>query len=122
MENLKHKLPKKYASMVRSVEREDGLIDDCKYMVYLEDGYEFSNDGQSFPAMSIKEICEMMKSVDKTETNQTTTPKETSNFYEGTLRSRAVEFLYVNNRNYKDESEIKKHIEGFRRIDQSKTK
>jgi hypothetical protein len=139
MENLKDKLPKKYASMIESIDIEDGLIDDCKYMVYLKDGFEWSNDGQTFPAKSIKEIREMMEAVDKTETKEPTTTETkeptttetpsqdfyegtSQKFYEGNLRCRAIDFLYRNNRNYHDESEIKKAVESFRRIDLSKTK
>jgi hypothetical protein len=131
MGNLKDKLPKKYANMIESIDVEDGLIDDCKYMVYLKDGFEWSNDGQSFPSKSIKEIREMMEAVDKIEPKEsTTTDTQSQNFFEGTsqkfyegnLRSRAIDFLYRNNRNYQDESEIKKHIESFRKIDLSKTK
>jgi hypothetical protein len=46
MENLKYKLPKKYAGMVESVEFEDGLIDGCKYMVYLKDGMSSQTMGK----------------------------------------------------------------------------
>jgi hypothetical protein len=116
MNDLILKINKKYRHMVRLIELEADLIDDCPYLVYLNDNYEF-DEGQTFIAKNFKEINEFLSATKEIE-------KETisTRFYEGTLRSRAVEFLYVNNRNYKDESEIKKHTEGFRRIDQSKAK
>jgi hypothetical protein len=58
-----------------------------------------------------------MKSVDKTETNQPTTPKESPNFYERTLRNRAIDFLYRHKQNDKDENQIKKIMEIIRKID-----
>lgn len=39
------------------IEREDGLIDDCKYMLYFADGWH--NDGyHSVPCRTIKECME----------------------------------------------------------------
>ena len=35
MEKLFKRLPKKYHDRVDMLEAEDGLIDDCKYMLYL---------------------------------------------------------------------------------------
>lgn len=55
-------IPEKYRERVSSIEREDGLIDDCKYMLYLNDGWEFWEEGmQSIPVKSKKEALYFIK-------------------------------------------------------------
>lgn len=55
-------IPKKYMERVNSIELEDDLIDDCKYMLYLNNGWEFWEKGmQSIPAKSKKEILDFIK-------------------------------------------------------------
>ena len=47
-------IPKKYQERVYSIEKEDGLIDDCKYILYFKNGYVF--DGFStIPVRNKKE-------------------------------------------------------------------
>ena len=63
-EKLLKRLPKKYHDRVRDIEREDGLVDDCKYMLYWNEPY--TDDGRSglgscFPVRSITEAVEHIK-------------------------------------------------------------
>ena len=55
MEKLFKRLPKKYHDRVDRLEVEDGLIDDCKYMLYLKDGWKWS-DG--YPTVACRSITE----------------------------------------------------------------
>ena len=57
-ETLLRYLPKKYHKCVDSFELENGLIDDCKYMLYLNE--EFTSE-TSFPCFSIKEARQFIK-------------------------------------------------------------
>lgn len=55
-------IPIKYRERVSSIEIEDGLIDDCKYMLYLNDGWEFWEEGmQCIPVRSKKEALYFIK-------------------------------------------------------------
>lgn len=47
-------LPSKFCDRVYKIERDYDLIDDCKYILYLNDNYHFLGM-QSFPVKSIKE-------------------------------------------------------------------
>ena len=58
------KIPKKYQNKISSIEAEGGLIDDCKYMVYLLEGYEHPIFGDSFPIVGGKELAEFMEEVE----------------------------------------------------------
>jgi len=57
------KTTKKQSLMIDSIEVENGLIDDCKYMVYLKDGFEHECFGNSFPIKNQKEFNEFMKEI-----------------------------------------------------------
>lgn len=59
------KIPKKYEAQIASIESEGGLIDDCKYMVYLKDGFEQYAFGDSFPIKNRKELDEFMEDVER---------------------------------------------------------
>lgn len=65
-------IPKKYKERVSSIEIEDGLIDDFKYMLYLNEGWEFFEEGmQSIPVRSKKEALYFIKNETfKTKENQ----------------------------------------------------
>ena len=54
------KIPKKHQNKIKSIEKESGLIDDCKYMVYLKEGIEHDVFGDSFPIKNGKELQEIM--------------------------------------------------------------
>lgn len=54
-------LPKKYHERVANFESEDGLIDDCKYMLYLNDGHHFWDGGNSIPCKNVKEAIGFVK-------------------------------------------------------------
>ncbi len=55
-------IPKKYKERVSSIEIEDGLIDDCKYMLYLNDNWEFFEEGmKSITVRSKKEALYFIK-------------------------------------------------------------
>lgn len=53
-------IPKKYQERVYSIEREDGLIDNCKYIVYFMNNYCF--EGYSnVPVKNKKEVLYFIK-------------------------------------------------------------
>lgn len=58
------KIPKKYQNKIESIEQEAGLIDDCKYMVYLKDGVEHDVFGDSFPIKNGKELQIIMEELE----------------------------------------------------------
>lgn len=62
-EKLLKRLPAKYHRLVKGIEAEDGLIDDCKYMLYFNDhvalfGYD---ETYSYPVKSISEAINVIK-------------------------------------------------------------
>lgn len=54
-------IPKKYRERVRSLEREDGLIGDCKYMLYFDKDWCWSEDYWAIPVSSKKEALYFIK-------------------------------------------------------------
>ena len=55
-------IPKKYRERVEKLEREEGLIDDCKYMLYYSDDYTDGECyGSSYPVRSITEAIDYIK-------------------------------------------------------------
>jgi hypothetical protein len=54
-------IPKKYLERVDRVEAEDGLIDDCKYMLYFKDGWAYEGEYWCLPCKSKKEILEFVR-------------------------------------------------------------
>lgn len=62
-EKLLKRLPKKYHNIVKDIEAEYGLVDDCPYMLYFNDGVSFcgEEDMYSFPVKSITEATEIVK-------------------------------------------------------------
>jgi hypothetical protein len=61
MEKLFKRLPKKYHERVDILEAEDGLIDNCKYMLYFKDGWKFHGEYKSVPVFSITEAIRFIK-------------------------------------------------------------
>lgn len=57
----KMNVPKKYQKYFGSLEREDGLIDDCKYMLYFANGYAYLGEYPCMPVKSKKEALEFIK-------------------------------------------------------------
>lgn len=56
------KLPKKYHDRIRALEKEDDLIDDCRYMLYWTDKYTDGECyGSCFPVRSIQEAVDFVK-------------------------------------------------------------
>ena len=56
------KLPKKYHDRVRAFEKDDDLIDDCRYMLYWTDKYTDGECyGSSYPVRTIQEAVEFVK-------------------------------------------------------------
>lgn len=45
---------------IKSFEKEEGLIDDCKYMLILQDDFAIWEDEKSFPCKSIREAKEFI--------------------------------------------------------------
>ena len=58
------KIPKKYQNKIECIEEESGLIDDCRYMVYLKDGLEHYVYGSSFAINNGKELKDIMMGVE----------------------------------------------------------
>ena len=58
-------IPKKYRERVGSLEREDGLIDDCKYMLYFNQDWAWGEDYWALPVKSKKEALEFIKEARK---------------------------------------------------------
>lgn len=54
-------VPKKYRERVASLEAEAGLIDDCKYMLYFNQDWCWSEDYWSLPVRSKKEALEFIR-------------------------------------------------------------
>lgn len=54
-------VPDKYKKYFGSLEREDGLIDDCKYMLYFAPGYAWVGEYPCLPVRSKKEALEYLK-------------------------------------------------------------
>ena len=54
-------IPKKYQERVRCIEREDGLIDDCKYMLYFNEDWCWSEDYWTIPVRNKKEALQFIK-------------------------------------------------------------
>ena len=56
-------IPKKYLERVSSLEKEDGLIDDCKYMLYMNKGWNITGEVGMWcsPVKSKKEALEFIK-------------------------------------------------------------
>ena len=63
---LLNRLPKKYFERFYMLEKETGLIDDCKYMVYLDNNYKFLGSG-SVPVKNISEAIKFIKESNKNE-------------------------------------------------------
>lgn len=55
------KVPEKYKKYFGSLEAEDGLIDDCKYMLYFAPGYAYMGEYPCMPVLSKKEALEFLK-------------------------------------------------------------
>lgn len=61
-EKLLSRLPKRYWNYVKDIEAEDGLIDDCKYMLYFNDGVKFCGEEMfAYPVKSISEAVRVIK-------------------------------------------------------------
>lgn len=56
------KLPKRLQKYFGSLEREDGLIDDCKYMLYFAPGYAWAGEYPCLPVKSKKEAIYFLES------------------------------------------------------------
>ena len=54
-------IPKKYQKYFGKLEAEDGLIDDCKYMLYFANGYAWQGEYPIVPVKSKKEALEFLK-------------------------------------------------------------
>ena len=61
MEKLFKRLPKKYHDRVDILEEENGLIDDCKYMLYFKNGYKWSDGYSTVACRSITEAIRFIK-------------------------------------------------------------
>ena len=61
LERLLKRLPLKYHKAVEDFEEESGLIDNCKYMLYIKEDYTLIHGETSFPCKSISEAIYFMK-------------------------------------------------------------
>lgn len=57
-------VPKKYQKYFGSLEREDGLIDDCPYMLYFAEGYAWEGEYPCVPVKSKREALEFIRQGD----------------------------------------------------------
>lgn len=63
-EALLRRLPKRYHERVVDFKPEEGLIDDCKYILqYSKDYTDGDCEGGSLPCRSIKEACYIVRDV-----------------------------------------------------------
>lgn len=60
MKDLKW-IPKKYQERVKDLEIVAGLIDDCKYILYLNESWCWSEDYWAIPVRSKKEALHFIK-------------------------------------------------------------
>lgn len=63
------RLKRRFEHMIKSIEAEPGLIDDCTHMVYLNDGYTHEGFGDSYPVKNSKELKDYMEAVIPTDEN-----------------------------------------------------
>ena len=66
-EGLLKRLPKKYHERVRDLEEEIGLVDDCKFIITLNELYCFEDGGITFPCRNYKEAIYIIKTAVKNE-------------------------------------------------------
>lgn len=57
------RLPKYRSVMIREVSEESGLVDDKKYIVNLQDGFEHELYGSTFAVNTRRELKEELRSV-----------------------------------------------------------
>ena len=72
-EKLLKMLPKALREAVKDLEQEDGLVDDCKYMLVWSETYAdaYNERGSCFPVKSLKEAAEFVRySLHKVEVKQ----------------------------------------------------
>lgn len=55
------KVPNYLKERFESLEAEDGLIDECKYILTLADGWTFLDGGKTIPVVSKREAIEFLK-------------------------------------------------------------
>ena len=55
------KLPKELQERFKALEAESGLIDDCRYILELADGWTFEDGGMTIPVRSKKEAFEFLR-------------------------------------------------------------
>ena len=63
-EKLLQKLPKKYRDRVQDFTAENGLIDNCKYILVFTDGYTW-NGYETLPCKSIAEAVTFVRETEK---------------------------------------------------------
>lgn len=67
-DKLLRRLPKKYHNRVKNIYYEEGLVDDCKYMLYYSDNYTDGEcAGGTYPVRNITEAVEFIKSLTEVE-------------------------------------------------------
>lgn len=57
-------IPEEHKYKVELLERETGLIDNCKYMLYFIEGYGIGGEEGSVPVNNLKEAAEFVKAAD----------------------------------------------------------
>lgn len=57
-------IPKKYQHRILSVDREDGLIDDCRYLLTFADGYTWNGE-RSVPCRSKQEVLQCIREAEE---------------------------------------------------------
>ena len=60
-EGLLKRLPKKYHERISDLYEEGGLIDDCKFIIVLNEFYQFEDGGHTYPCKNYKEAINIIK-------------------------------------------------------------
>lgn len=61
---LLNRLPQKYYDRFYMIEKQSDLIDGCKYMLYLDNGYKFL-ECENVPVKSISEAIKFIKEAER---------------------------------------------------------
>lgn len=62
-EGLLKRLPKKYHKSIADLSEEEGLIDDCKFIITLKEPYHFEDGGLTYPCRNYKEAIYILRTI-----------------------------------------------------------
>lgn len=61
-EGLLKRLPKKYCEIIDDLSEEEGLIDDCRFIITLKEPHHFQDGGLTYPCRNYKEAIDIVRS------------------------------------------------------------